>query len=83
MSQGVEDKMQQQFIVLIAEALEKERDEMSLTDRFREYEEWDSLALLSVIAAIKHNYDITIPRKEFDNLFTMADLFQYIMNCKR
>jgi acyl carrier protein len=67
-----------QFKQLFAEALEKEPSEVAMDDEFRKYEEWDSLAVLSIIAMIKQNYDITIPRKEFDELKIVSDLFEYI-----
>ena len=67
----------EQFTTLFAEALEIETG-VNLEDKFREYEEWDSLAVLSIIALIKQNYDITIPRKEFDELQTVADLYNYV-----
>lgn len=67
----------EKFIDLFTEALERE-DSVSITDKFREYEEWDSLAVLSIIAMIKQNYDITIPRQEFDQLVTLADMYGYI-----
>lgn len=67
-----------QFITQFAEALEMESADVKANDKFREYEEWDSLAVLSVIAMIKQNYGITIPRKEFDTLLTIEDLYSYI-----
>jgi acyl carrier protein len=67
----------EQFTELFAEALEREVAVVA-EDKFREYEEWDSLAVLSIIALIKQNYDITIPRKEFDELQTVADLYNYV-----
>lgn len=67
-----------EFVEKFAEALEKEVPEIDGNDKFREYEEWDSLAVLSVIAMIKQNYGITIPRKEFDSLLTVDDLYNYI-----
>lgn len=67
----------EKFINLFTEALERE-DSVSITDKFRDYEEWDSLAVLSIIAMIKQNYDITIPRQEFDQLVTLADMYGYI-----
>jgi len=70
--------MEEKFLELVAEALEKEQEEMAMADPFRDYEEWDSLAVLSIIAMIKQNYDITIPRQEFDQLVTLADMYGYI-----
>ena len=66
------------FISLISDALEKNSEQIDKEDEFRNYEEWDSLAVLSLIAMIKQNYNITIPRKDFDELKTISDLFEYI-----
>ncbi len=66
------------FISLISEALEKNSEQIDKKDEFRNYEEWDSLAVLSLIAMIKQNYNITIPRKDFDELNTVSELFEYI-----
>jgi len=66
------------FISLISEALEKNSEQIDKKDEFRNYEEWDSLAVLSLIAMIKQNYNITIPRKDFDELNTISELFEYI-----
>ncbi len=65
------------FICLISEALEKKNEQIDKNDEFRNYEEWDSLAVLSLIAMIKQNYNITIPRKDFDELNTVSELFEY------
>ena len=65
------------FISLISEALEKNSEQIDKEDKFRNYEEWDSLAVLSLIAMIKQNYNITIPRKDFDELNTVSELFEY------
>ena len=66
------------FICLISEALEMNSEQIDKEDEFRNYKEWDSLAVLSLIAMIKQNYNITIPRKDFDELKTISDLFEYI-----
>lgn len=74
--------MIREFIDALAEALEKVSGEVKPEDNFREYDEWDSLAVLSVIAMIKQSHGITIPRKEFDELVTVEELFNYIENHK-
>jgi acyl carrier protein len=66
------------FICLISEALEMNSEQIDKEDEFRNYKEWDSLAVLSLIAMIKQNYNITIPRKDFDELNTVSELFEYI-----
>ena len=66
------------FIQLLSDALEKDSEQINKDDKFRDYKEWDSLAVLSLIAMIKQNYNITIPRKDFDDLKTVSELFEYI-----
>lgn len=68
----------EKFIEILAEALEMEASELEANNKFRDYKEWDSLAVLSVIAMIKQNYGMTIPRKDFDTLLTVEDLYNYV-----
>mgnify|MGYP000947347940 FL=1 len=69
-----------EIINLMAECLEKEPGELKATDEFREYEEWDSLAYLSVIAKIDEDYHLVIPRDEFQKIRTIEDLANYLEN---
>ena len=64
----------------MAECLEKEPKDIKSTDEFREYEEWDSLAYLSVIAKIDEDYHLVIPRDEFQKIRTIEDLANYLEN---
>lgn len=68
----------EKFIEQFAEAIERNSVDVGKEDKFREYEEWDSLAVLSIIAMIKKHYGITIPRQEFDNLITIDDLHRRV-----
>jgi acyl carrier protein len=55
-----------------------EREDINPEDEFRDYEEWDSLAYLSIIAMIDENYDIVIPGEEFSKLNRVIDIYNYI-----
>ncbi len=66
------------FIEQLTEILEIEDFEIKHEDIFRDYEEWDSLAFLSLQALINDEYDITIPRDEFDKVQTIAELYDLI-----
>lgn len=72
--------MEQKFLDLFKETLEIEDREISLRDSFRNFDEWDSLALLSVIAMIDEEYNIIIESKEFQKLNTIGDVFNYIQS---
>lgn len=72
----------QKFIEKFKEALEIEDRELSITDNFREYSEWDSLAFLSVIAMIDEEYDVIIKGDEFKTLKTLDDIAECISQKK-
>lgn len=70
--------MKNRFIELLKEALENDELEIKMSDNFRDYDEWDSLTLLTVIAMIDEEYDIVIEGDRFDKLSTVEDLFNEI-----
>ena len=72
----------QKFIENFKDAVEIESREIALTDKFREYSEWNSLAFLSVIAMIDDEYDVIIEGKDFKMLETVQDIINVIENQK-
>jgi acyl carrier protein len=70
--------MREKFLTSFKEALEIEDREVSATDIFREYAEWDSLSRLSLIAALDEDYDLQIEDKEFEKLVTVGDLMNVV-----
>ncbi|WP_107040104.1 acyl carrier protein [Brumimicrobium mesophilum] len=70
--------MESKFIELFKEVLEKEEQEMNLSDKFREYEEWDSLAFLSTIAMLDEEYEIIIDTDEFKKIETVGELLDEV-----
>ena len=67
--------MEEKFIELIKDVLEIEDREINMNDNFREYEEWSSLAYLSVIAMLDEEYDCLIEEADFRKLQTIGDLY--------
>ena len=57
-----------------------DRNDVDLDDEFRNYEDWDSLAYMSIVAMIDDNYDIVIPGEEFQKLIKIRDIYNYIQN---
>ena len=72
----------QKFIENFKDALEIEGRELALTDKFRDYPEWSSLAVLSVIAMIDDEYDVVIEGKDFKTLNTLQDIADAIERAK-
>ena len=70
--------MKEKFLALIKETLEIEGREVKMEDRFKEYEEWDSMGLLSVIAAIDEEFDFVVEGNKFKDIDTLEQLFSAI-----
>lgn len=70
--------MEEKFLPKLKEVLEISDRNLLLTDKFREYDEWDSLAFLSLIAMIDEEYDVIIDGKDFKQLETVGDIVQAI-----
>ena len=60
--------MEAKFLDLFKEVLEIEDKGISLNDEFREYDEWDSLAYLSVIAMLDDEFEIVIETEDFKKI---------------
>jgi acyl carrier protein len=74
--------MEQKFIELFKETLEIEDGEVTIETRFRELEQWDSLAFLSVIAMIDEEYDVVIEGNDFKKISTVGELITEIESRK-
>ena len=69
--------METQFIEAFREAVERE-GEILLTDEFRKYDEWGSLAYLSVIAMLDENYGVIIELEDFRKQITVGALMEEV-----
>jgi acyl carrier protein len=68
------------FIFKFADAIERDVSLIKVEDRFRDYEEWDSIALLSLVAMLDDNYSVNIPREIFEKIETIQDLIDQLNN---
>lgn len=66
------------FIQKFADAIECEPSDITADTAFRDHTNWDSLALLSVMAMIDEDYQVVIPQKDFAELKTIGEIFAYI-----
>lgn len=71
----------EQLVEQLQELLEV--DNIDLTKKFKDYDEWDSLAALSVIALLDSDYGIAIKNSElmaFENIQAFCD---YVLQNKK
>ena len=71
--------MEAEFLEMITEVLEIDDSEIQLSDAFRDYDECDSLARLTLIAEIDDKYNIVIEEEAFKNAITLGDLLNEII----
>jgi len=66
------------FILLFGDAIDREAALMKVEDRFRDYNEWDSIALLSLLVMLDDNYSVNIAKEIFERLETIQDIIDQI-----
>ena len=72
--------MTSEFTYTLKEALEIEDHEIQPSDHFKDYEEWDSIGQLSLIAAIDELYEVQIESDELTKINTVQELWEAIQS---
>lgn len=66
--------MKEKFLEQVKEVFELEDTEVHLEDNFRDYERWDSLTNLTLIAMLDSEFGVVIDSKDFNKLNTVGEL---------
>lgn len=74
--------METEFLNLIKEAFEVEDRRLDMSDRFKEFDEWDSLTQLTLIAELDEKFGVVIKMDDFKNITTLKDLYNEILSRK-
>ena len=72
--------MEEKLLDLLKDILEIEDRDIHLSDIFRDYEEWDSIANLTLIACIEEEFEVIISSNELKELHTVQDILQKIQS---
>jgi len=70
--------MEDRFIEQLKEILEMGNGDVKPEDKFRDYENWDSLTALSVIAMMDDEFGVIINAEEFRKLVKVSDLIEAV-----
>ena len=71
----------EEFLKKIADILEA--DDLKATDDLKALAQWDSLAVLSVIAMLDANYGVNLRAADFEPVSTVNDLWKLVESKKR
>jgi acyl carrier protein len=75
--------MEEIFYAQLREVLDAENKTVARDDKFRDYDEWNSLANLSLIAMLDDSYGVIIPSEEFKKIQTVGELLDEIVKRKQ
>jgi acyl carrier protein len=70
--------MEKELFEQLEDILELETGTITLSDTFRDFDNWDSMANLSVIAMLDDSFGVNINSQDFKNLITVGDLVNEI-----
>lgn len=72
--------MEEKFLELFAEVLEREEDEVPLNfkDRLEDFEMWDSLAAISLVSMLDDEYGIIMGSKDLEKMKRIQDIFDFV-----
>jgi acyl carrier protein len=67
--------MKEKFLQTLKEALEVDNIEVNLKDKLADYDSWDSMSRLSLVALLDENFEVEVADAEFDKTETVEDLY--------
>lgn len=70
--------METKFLELVKEVMDIEDKQLDLSVNFRELDEWDSLANLSLVAMLDDEFGIVIDSQKFKKMNTLQEVFDEI-----
>lgn len=74
--------METEFIKNVKEVLGIDDRDIAMSDEFRSFDEWSSLAFLSLIAMLEDEYDIKVDVDRFKMLETVGDVWEEVKAAK-
>lgn len=70
--------MEEKFLELVKEVLEIENRDIQLGDKFKDYDEWDSLANLSMVAMLDDEFEVVIDNQKFKSMETLQEVLDEV-----
>lgn len=68
------------LLLILEEVFEKDSVDMNIEDSFRDYDEWDSLTQLTLVATLDDEFNINVNSDELERITTNLDILNLINN---
>ena len=69
-----------ELLSILEDVFEKDSVDMNFKDSFKDYDEWDSLTQLALVATLYDEFDINLDSTELEKINTILDLLNFINN---
>lgn len=69
-----------ELLLMLEDVFEKDLVEMRFEDSFKDYDEWDSITQLALLATLNDEFDININSDELEKINTIQDILILINN---
>jgi len=73
--------METEILKLLKEQLDLDKS-LTLSDKFKDLDEWDSLATLSLMSIIDEEYDVIIGQEDLEVMGTIQDIINFVKKKK-
>lgn len=70
--------MKEKFLEILQEALEIEDIKISFEDILSDFDSWDSMSRLSLIALLDEHFQVEVADAEFEDVSNVEDLYNLI-----
>ena len=70
--------MEDRFLKTVAEVLEVDAGELSMDTEYKNYEKWDSLAMMNILMELEEKFEVSIPIEKLDKVTTLKDLYEMV-----
>jgi len=68
------------LLIILEEVFEKDSVDMNIEDSFKDYDEWDSLTQLNLVATLDDEFNINVNSDELEKITTILDVLTLINN---
>lgn len=70
--------MEQKFLDFVADVMGKNPSEITMGIKYKEFNGWDSLMMLTLVMELEAEYGVSIPIESLGSVKTMADLYSFV-----
>ena len=68
----------EKFLSFVAGVMAVNTSEINMDTRYKHFEKWDSLMMLTLVMELEAEYEVSIPMEKLGGVKTLADLYELV-----